>query len=167
MPYTPLSFAYKLAYAGLRVYWFVFRPQIYGVRCLIEFEGKILMIRQTYGDMRWTFPGGGFKRNESPEMAAAREVKEEVGISLPALRFIGEYTSTEGYKRDNVKCYAGVVGTPHFEIERNEIYEAAWFPWEKLPRPLASDAERVIELYRKAEQVSGAGCQVSGNRKTD
>ena len=86
MPYTPLSFAYKLAYALLRVYWFIFRPQIYGVKCLIEFEDSILMIRNTYGDMRWTFPGGGYKRNESPEMAAAREVREEVGISLEALR---------------------------------------------------------------------------------
>jgi 8-oxo-dGTP pyrophosphatase MutT (NUDIX family) len=156
MPYTPLSFAYKLAYAGLRVYWFVFRPQLYGVKCLIEFEGKILMIRNTYGNMRWTFPGGGFKRRESPEMAAAREVREEVGISLTRLRPLGEYTSTEGYKHDNVKCYAGEVTTPHFEIERNEIYEAAWFHWSELPQPLASEAERVIELYRNTEWATGA-----------
>lgn len=150
MPYTPLSFAYKLAYQLLRIYWFIFRPQIYGVKCLIEFEGSILMIRNTYGDMRWTFPGGGFKRNESPEMAAAREVLEEVGISLTTLRSLGQYTSTDGYKRDTVNCYAGRVTTPGFKIERNEIYEAAWFDWKELPRPLASDAERVIELYQRA-----------------
>ena len=152
MPYTPLSFGYKLAYALLRLYWFIFRPQIYGVKCLIEFEDRILMIRNTYGDMRWTFPGGGFKRNESPEMAALREVHEEVGISLAALRPLGHYTSTDGYKCDTVKCYAGRVQTPAFEIERNEIYEAAWFDWADLPHPLASDAGRVIELYRAAEE---------------
>jgi 8-oxo-dGTP pyrophosphatase MutT (NUDIX family) len=151
MPYTPLSFAYKLAYALLRVYWFIFRPQIYGVKCLIEFEGRILMIRNSYGDMRWTFPGGGFKRRESPEMAAMREVREEVGISLTSVRLLGEYTSTDGYKHDTVKCYAAEVTTPGFEIERNEIYEAAWFYWTELPEPLASDALRVIELYRNAE----------------
>jgi 8-oxo-dGTP pyrophosphatase MutT (NUDIX family) len=150
MPYTALSFAYKLAYAMLRVYWFLFRPRIYGVRCLIEFKGSILMIRHTYGDMCWTFPGGGFKRNESPETAARREVREEVSINLTQLRPLGEYTSTEGYKHDNVKCYAVEVETPDFEIERNEIYEAAWFNWTALPQPLAYDAERVIELYRKA-----------------
>jgi 8-oxo-dGTP pyrophosphatase MutT (NUDIX family) len=152
MPYTPLSFVYKLAYAMLRIYWFVFRPQIYGVKCLIEFEGRILMIRNSYGDMRWTFPGGGFKRNESPEMAAVREVREEVGISLTSLRPLGEYTSTDGYKHDTVKCYTVKVTTPGFEIERNEIYEAAWFPWSELPQPLASDAGRVIELYQRARK---------------
>lgn len=150
MPYTPLSFGYKLAYALLRVYWFIFRPQIYGVKCLIEFEGRVLMIRNTYGDMYWTFPGGGFKRNESPEMAAIREVSEEVGISLDGLRPLGEYTSRDGYKLDTVTCYAGRVTSPGFEIERNEIYEAAWFDWTHLPQPLAADAHRVIELYRKA-----------------
>jgi 8-oxo-dGTP pyrophosphatase MutT (NUDIX family) len=153
MPYTPLAFAYKLAYAMLRVYWFVFRPQIYGVKCLIEFEGRVLMIRHTYGDMRWTFPGGGFKRDESPEMAARREVREEVGLALNALRPLGEYTSTEGYKLDTVQCYAGEAETARFEIERGEIYEAAWFAWKELPRPLASDAERVIELYRTTRKT--------------
>ena len=152
MPYTPLAFVYKLAYAMLQVYWFLFRPQIYGVKCLIEFEEQVLLIRNTYGEMRWTFPGGGYKRGESPEMAATREVREEVGINLTALRELGEYTSTDGYKRDTVKCYAGEAAMPSFEIERNEIYEAAWFSWEELPQPLASDARRVIELYRAAEK---------------
>jgi 8-oxo-dGTP pyrophosphatase MutT (NUDIX family) len=152
MPYTPLAFAYKLAYLMLQVYWFVFRPQVYGVKCLIEFEGRILMIRNTYGDMRWTFPGGGYKRGESAETAAAREVREEVGIALTSLSPIGEYTSTDGYKRDTVQCYAAEASTPIFEIERNEIYEAAWFPWENLPPALASDAERVIELYRSTRK---------------
>lgn len=148
MRYTPLAILYKLLYSMLRIYWFVFRPQIYGVKCLIEFDSKILLIRNTYGDMRWTFPGGGFKRNESAERAAQREVLEEVGISLESLRPLGEYTSTDGYKRDTVHCYAGEAISPRFKIERNEVYEAGWFAWEHLPRPLATDAERVIELYR-------------------
>lgn len=150
MRYTPVAFVYKLLYALLRVYWFVFRPQIYGVKCLVEFDSKILLIRNTYGDMRWTFPGGGFKRHESAEMAAEREVLEEVGISLTGLRSLGQYTSTEGYKRDTVSCYAGRAVSARFEIERSEVYEAGWFALEQLPQPLARDAERVIELYKGA-----------------
>lgn len=152
MPYTPLALAYKLAYSMLRVYWFIFRPQVYGVKCLIEFEDRILLIRNTYGEMSWTFPGGGFKRNESAEMAAMREVREEVGISLMGIRPLGQYTSTEGYKRDTVRCYAGEVSTPSFEIERNEIYEARWFTWEELPKSMATDAKKVIELYHAARK---------------
>ena len=149
MRYTPVAILYKLAFSLLRVYWFVFRPQIYGVKCLVECDGQILLIRNTYGNMHWTFPGGGFKRNESPEMAAKREVQEEVGISLTGLRSLGEYTSTEGYKRDTVRCYAGEASSSRFQIERNEVYEAAWFAWSELPQPLSLDAERVIALYKQ------------------
>lgn len=151
MRYTPVAILYKLAFSLLRVYWFVFRPQIYGVKCLIERDGQILLIRNTYGDMDWTFPGGGFKRNESPEMAAQREVQEEVGISLKDLRSLGEYTSTEGYKRDTVMAFAGEASSSRFEIERNEVYEAAWFAWNELPQPLSLDAERVIALYKRSQ----------------
>lgn len=151
MSYTPRALVYKILYLILRIYWFVFRPQIYGVRCLIECNGKVLFIRNTYGDMKWIFPGGGIKRNETREMATHREVKEEVGISLPNLRLLGEYTGTEAYKRDTVSCYYAEVASPEFKIDRDEIYEAGWFAWEHLPEPLSLDAIRIIRLYLSSQ----------------
>ncbi len=147
MSYTARAIVYKFLYTVLRIYWFVFRPQLYGVKCLIQYRDKLLLIRNTYGDMKWTFPGGGIKRDESPELAVQREVKEEVGITLTELHGLGEYTSTEGYKRDTVKCYFSEVHSPELKIDRNEIYEAGWFQYERLPEPQSSDASRVMQLY--------------------
>ena len=147
MSYTARAIVYKFLYTVLRIYWFVFRPQLYGVKCLIQYRDKLLLIRNTYGDMKWTFPGGGIKRDESPELAVQREVKEEVGITLTELHELGEYTSTEGYKRDTVKCYFSEVHSPELKIDRNEIYEAGWFQYERLPEPQSSDAGRVMQLY--------------------
>src|SRR5947208_16401491 len=53
--------------ARLRVvYWFVFRPNTQGVKCLIEHDGRWLMIRNSYGKGHWTFPGGAIGRHETP-----------------------------------------------------------------------------------------------------
>ena len=151
MAYTPRAIFYKIAYQILIIYWFIFRPQVYGVRCLIECDGRALFVRQTYGKMQWTFPGGGPHRTESREDAARREVKEEVGITLAELQYLGEYTTTEEYKRDTVRCYCGKALSPDFKIDRNEIYEAGWFNLDNLPEPLSLDAQSVLHLYERHE----------------
>src|SRR3954466_3550265 len=107
MRYTPRAILYKLLYRMLRAYWFVFRPKVRGTRCLVEHEKKLLLIRQTYGDMLWTLPGGLIKRGEEPERAVRREVQEEVGLDLSELRPLGVFTDTAEYARDTVTCFWG------------------------------------------------------------
>src|SRR3954462_11119258 len=105
MRYTPRAILYKLLYRGLRVYWFVFRPKVRGARCLIESNGRFLLIRQTYGDMLWTLPGGLIKSSETPEDAIRREVREERGLELSQLLSLGVFTDTKEYARDTVNCF--------------------------------------------------------------
>src|SRR5207248_2768136 len=89
--------------ARLRVvYWFVFRPHTQGVKCLVDHDGKWLMIRNSYGKGHWTFPGGAIARGETPDDAAIREVLEEVGLELASVRAIGFYESNKQYKHDTV-----------------------------------------------------------------
>ena len=61
-----------------RFYWFVFRPQTRGVKVLILWQGKALLVRLGYAHRSWTIPGGGVHSEESYEEAARREIKEEV-----------------------------------------------------------------------------------------
>ena len=149
MPYTPAGMLYKLLlYPLLRLYWLVFRPDVVGVRCLVEFEGRVLLIRNPYGAMKWDLPGGGVRRGERPEDAARREVREEVGVSLAELRPLGRYTGTEFYDRDTVVSYFGRAESAALKPRRAEVYDEGWFEWGRLPEPLSREAARVIELYR-------------------
>lgn len=149
MPYTPAALFYKLLlYPLLRLYWFVLRPDVLGVRCLVECEGRVLLIRNPYGAMKWDLPGGGVRRGERPEDAARREVREEVGVSLAELRPLGRYTGTEFYDRDTVVSYFGRAESAALKPRRAEVYDEGWFEWGRLPEPLSREAARVIELYR-------------------
>src|SRR5258707_7464855 len=49
-------------------------------------EGAVLPVQQTVGQRLWTLPGGKVKRNESLERALKREIREETGLSVAAVR---------------------------------------------------------------------------------
>jgi 8-oxo-dGTP pyrophosphatase MutT (NUDIX family) len=151
MPYTPTALLYKLLlYPLLRLYWYTCRPSVLGVRCLIECEGRVLLIRNPYGSMKWDLPGGGVRRGERPEDAARRETREEVGVSLKGLRPLGRYTGTEYYDDDTVVCYYARVESPAVKPRRAEVYEEGWFEWGRLPAPLSQEVPKIIRLYRAA-----------------
>lgn len=151
MPYTPAGLLYKLVlYPLLRLHRLVLRPHILGVRCLVEHEGRVLLIRNPYGPMKWDLPGGGVRRGERPEEAALREVREEVGLALSGLRPLGRSAGTEYYDRDTVICYYARAASPVLKPRRAEVYEEGWFEWGRLPEPLSREAAKFIELYNPA-----------------
>src|SRR6516162_8210467 len=56
--------AYRLAYRILQVVWFVWRPRMRGVKCLVTCRDRVLLVRHTYGSRAWDVPGGAMKRGE-------------------------------------------------------------------------------------------------------
>jgi 8-oxo-dGTP pyrophosphatase MutT (NUDIX family) len=105
------------------------RPDVLGVRRLIEFEGRVPPLRHPYGSIKWDLPSGGVMRRESPEEAARREVREEVGVTLSGLSPPGRYTGTEYYEKDTVVCFYARAWSPALEPRRAEVYEEEWFEW--------------------------------------
>lgn len=136
----------NFAYPILKIYWFLFRPKTYGVKCIVEHDGRILLIQNTYGNPVWTLPGGGVKRGESPEEAVRREVKEEVGIELVFLKKFSELQNNREYKRDTVYCFIGEVKNKAIKIDENEIQKARWFEKDTLPSNISSLAREMILL---------------------
>lgn len=49
---------------------------------IIRPDGAVLLVKNSLGNRKWTFPGGGVMRGETDELAACREVQEELGIRI-------------------------------------------------------------------------------------
>jgi ADP-ribose pyrophosphatase YjhB (NUDIX family) len=140
-----IKFFYIIINPARRLYWRVFKPKTFGVKCLIERDGKILMIRNSYGAGYWTLPGGRLKRNELPENGAAREVREEVGIIINSPKFLGSYFSISEHKRDTVYCFTWTAPTDFFKINPQEIAEAKWIDKNAIP----DFHGRAVDEFRK------------------
>src|SRR3954469_19530834 len=63
---------------------------------VVEKDGKILITQRKYEDHLggiWEFPGGKFKEGETDQACVARELKEELGITVQ----VGEHLDTIQY----------------------------------------------------------------------
>lgn len=132
-----------------KLYWFFIRPKTLGVKGLIEHDAEFLMIRNTYGKMHWTFPGGGVKHSETPLDAVRREIQEEVGIILGEVNALGSYFNIKEHKRDTVYCFYSRVTSGEVEIDPTEVAEAAWFSPDNFPAIISPAVPKVLSLYRE------------------
>ncbi len=96
----------------------------------------------------WTFPGGGISKRELVEIAARREVKEEVGLDLFSLVKIGEILTTKEYKRDRVHCFYALVNNNMAIIDNNEVKTYEWFGINNLPDNISSISKEMISIYK-------------------
>lgn len=136
LPVPILRLGYRFAYAGLRAYWFVARPEVSGVKCQITDGERVLLVRHTYGPRGWDLPGGAVKRGEEPVSAARREMNEELGVSIEDWRPLGRVSLNIDHKRDSLHCFQAELHTPRIVIARAELADADWFSRDALPRNL-------------------------------
>jgi ADP-ribose pyrophosphatase YjhB (NUDIX family) len=151
---------YQCAYALLRCYWFLARPQVLGTLCLLVREQHLLLIRNTYGRHGWTFPGGMMKHGEDPEVTIRREVQEEVGLALDGIQNLGILTGRQAYRRDIVHVFVAPAPSAAVRIDPGEILEARWFPLAALP-PLSLYAQRALQMWRESSS------QLEGSREEE
>src|SRR5688572_8860856 len=142
---------YRVAYRLIRLYWFVCRPRTFGARCIVLCGRNVLLIRQTYGDRRWTLPGGGLTKGESAEAAVRREVQEEVGITLDAVSCVGEFVSTQTYNTDTIYVFSATTPSQAYVIDRREVQEARWVAVGALP-PVSEKTATALELWQQHER---------------
>lgn len=103
------------------------------VRVLIySNDGKVLLVKGRFSRQQWALPGGGIRRNESYEKAAAREILEEVGINIENLRYLGKVNSYESYKPFPVRVFTATAINQ--DIKCNfEIIDVKWLAEQYIP----------------------------------
>ena len=119
---------------------------------VIDADNRVLLVRHSYRP-GWFFPGGGVERGETLETALARELAEEVGVTLtePA-ELHGVFANFTSFPGDHIALFV----VRHWQrrdgyYQRGEIAEAGMFTRDDLPE--AIDAGTRIRL---AEILEGA-----------
>ena len=143
------KYLYKFGIFPLRLYWFLFRPNTFGVKAVIQrSDGKILFVRTTYGKGYWNFPGGRIDKQESPEDAVRREVLEEVGINLKSTQQLGTFLSTYEHKKDHVTVFSAKGSYDVGKIQASEIRDYRWCDKTEPPSPVSRIALKVLDFAR-------------------
>jgi 8-oxo-dGTP pyrophosphatase MutT (NUDIX family) len=142
---------YRLAHAVRVQVWRVWRPALHGVRVVaLDGQGRVLLVRHSYGSDKWMPPGGGMRAHEDPLLAAAREVLEETGCRLEGARLVsfgGENLHGAG---NAVRVVIGrTLDEPQADLR--EILEARFFALDDLPTHMPEG------LARKLRQWSAQG----------
>ncbi len=112
-------------------------------------EGRVLLGKRigSHGAGTWAFPGGHLEFGESIEACARREVLEETGLSLGAVKpgpYTNDFMASEG--KHYVTCYVQALALPGEPqvLEQNKCECWAWFQWHSLPSGLFSPVARLF-----------------------
>ena len=128
--------------AGLRVahavrlrWWRVSKCAVRGCRVLaIDPDGRVLLIRHSYGSSEWMLPGGGLARGEDPVVGGLREVVEETGCRLDQGVVLGR--TDDPISQSETHLVAGwTADMPR--ADGREIVAAEFFALDALPDRLA------------------------------
>lgn len=121
---------------------------------IVDDASRVLLIRHGYRP-GWHFPGGGVEHGEDVEVALAREVLEETGVTiLEPPRLIGIYSHFENFPGDHIILF--LIGRWRRDVvpEANaEIAEHRFCALDNLPDELsAGTSRRLKEVFGAAEQ---------------
>jgi 8-oxo-dGTP pyrophosphatase MutT (NUDIX family) len=115
-----------------RVYWRITRPVHLGVKGIVVLDGRVLLVRTTYGDQLWDLPGGHVHRGESAEQALVREIREETGVRVAGPVLVGvDYLKK--YKHDHVLLFRCRIESKGAGSRSPEIAESKFFDLNALP----------------------------------
>jgi ADP-ribose pyrophosphatase YjhB (NUDIX family) len=123
--------------------------------CLDE-RGRVLLARRAKKPFKdqWDLPGGFLEEGEHPLEAVRRELREEAGLEVEPLAFVGAWMDRYPYETHvvstlNLYWTARVVhGSPK---PADDVSELSWFPPSELPREdeLAFHIADVLRAWRQ------------------
>ncbi|WP_102125475.1 NUDIX hydrolase [Deinococcus planocerae] len=132
-------------------------PKVEVRAVVLNESGEVLLARERE-DGRWSLPGGWADPGESPRQMAVREVREETGRTVRAVRLLSVVDKSQhGHPPElwavyqlNVLCEL-TRDSPH--PENIETLESGWFDPENLPplsenRNLPGQVRRAVHLAR-------------------
>jgi ADP-ribose pyrophosphatase YjhB (NUDIX family) len=134
-------------------------PKVEVRAAVFDENNRILMVRETLDDGRWTFPGGFADVNTTPAENTVREVREESGYEVAVTKLAAVWDRTrQGHPPGMFSSFKMFFicdlegGAPATSIETSEV---RWFAESNLPtdlsvgRVLPSQIKRMFEHRRQ------------------
>ncbi|AZK95327.1 NUDIX hydrolase [Streptomyces tsukubensis] len=121
-------------------------------------DGRIVLVRRRVpeGKLVWQFPGGKVEPGETPEDAAVRETREEVGLMVSGRARIGDRIHDQT-GRHIVYIACDVVSAVADVAAPREIADTAWIP----PSLLDTFAPGVYEPVRQYLGITATAAKES------
>jgi 8-oxo-dGTP pyrophosphatase MutT (NUDIX family) len=121
-----------------------------GACVLFDIDGRVLLVRHTYGRRNWELPGGGAEPGESPDETAVREIREETGLTVELERLTGVYYEPRPAPEHNHGPLVHFVFVARPIDDRApvpmppEIDAVDYWPLDGLPVPISDFTERRV-----------------------
>jgi 8-oxo-dGTP diphosphatase len=136
------------------------------VAAVIVRDGRVLMVRERGrgpterhdGQEYWVLPGGGVDPGEAAEQALAREVREEVGLTVLDTRYLFDFP----YPSGRTACYAVEVAPdeePRLGVDPDlacDCPRLVGFDWVALPDVPSQTGGWPVPMMLMAAQLDPA-----------
>jgi 8-oxo-dGTP diphosphatase len=128
---------------GQIVFWlswpfnYVYLKDSNRVRVLVISGQQVALVENWHNDGSWNVPGGGIEKGEEPRQAAVREVQEETGLTIDAMKLtdIGNYQHlASGFRFRYQGFYIVIPIAEPLHGRWPEILQAEWTPLQDLSK---------------------------------
>jgi 8-oxo-dGTP diphosphatase len=117
---------------------------------IIVSDGRVLMVRRrvSEGELMWQFPAGAIEAGEGAQDAAVRETDEETGLTVKALRLLGERVHPKTGRRMSYTACEVVEGEARV-ADAEELDAIAWVTHSEItsyvPYPLYDRVQEYLD----------------------
>lgn len=110
--------------------------------------GKVLMVRRRVGEgeLLWQFPAGAIEPGEAAEDAAVRETDEETGLTVKALRLLGERVHPKTGRLMSYTACEVVAGEARV-ADDEELDAVAWVALDEIPQYVPYGLYEPVQVY--------------------